>query len=428
MKLTFNAVSKDLLDTINQSPKKGTSSYDTVAEVTRTEGDIAWVHISGGVEETPVQKTIDCKAGDKVQIRVGGGSAWITGNTTSPPTDDTTANIAHAGAEKASEQAEEAKDIAIDAEQEAQRAKEQADIAEGQAERATTYANSALDQLGMVQDVIGVLTWATEHGSFVLTSDTEIDPTKVYFIYDAGTGDYTPMVNPVASELNTYYELTVDEAMQTYIMTHLAVTSRGLWVLPNGIGSGTTPATGESQTDSDARQGTGYKMLLSNDGVYLYDETGIVVSTFGVNISFNSNRPQYIGNDNTYIAFSPANGGTLTINGATINFASGELPDTIEALSDTLTDFKDKYEEFITIVPNPASITLGKSDGTTKVEITSTAVNFWSDGKVSAYASGQTFNAYEGKFETVMMQTMNGTGALRWVARSNGHLSLKKVN
>lgn len=428
MKLTFNAVSKDLLDTIKESPKKGTSSYDTVAEVTRTEGDIVWVHISGGVEETPVQKTIDCKAGDKVRIRVGGGSAWITGNTTSPPTDDTRANIAHAYAEQASEDAEEAKDLATTAEEEAQRAKTQADIAEGQAERATTYANSALNQLGIVQDVIGVLTWATEHGSFVLTSDTEIDPTKAYFTYDTETGDYTPVVNPVASELSTYYELTVDEAMQTYIMTHLAVTSRGLWVLPNGIGSGTTPDTGESQTDSDARQGAGHKMLLSNDGVYLYDETGIVVSTFGVNITFDSNRRQYIGNDSTYIAFSPADGGTLTINGAIINLVGGELADTIGAISDTLTDFKDKYEEFITIVPSPASITLGKNDGTTKVEITSSSVNFWTNNNVTASASGQTFNAYEGKFETVMMQTMNGTGALRWVARSNGHLSLKKVN
>lgn len=34
---------------------------------------------------------INCKSGDTVKIRVSGGKAWLTGNLTSPPTDDTAA-------------------------------------------------------------------------------------------------------------------------------------------------------------------------------------------------------------------------------------------------------------------------------------------------------------------------------------------------
>ena len=71
-----------------------TSGYDTPATVTRIEDDIAWVHIDGGVDETPVRKTIDAKEGDTVQVRVAGGKAWLTGNATRPPTDDATANYA----------------------------------------------------------------------------------------------------------------------------------------------------------------------------------------------------------------------------------------------------------------------------------------------------------------------------------------------
>ena len=319
---------------------------------------------------------------------------------------------------------------------------------ENQATIATKYANAALDQLSVMQDVVGVLNWAKDHGSFVLTPDTEVQEGKVYFTYDSTTGDYSPVVYPETSELSTYYELTVDEAMEDFIMSHLAVTSRGLWVLPNGIGSGTTPASGESQTDSDARQSANYKVLLSNDGMYVYDDAGVLVSQFGENIEFNSTRPQYIGNSQTYIAYNPDYGGSLVINGATINLTNKTLEETLSdfsdkdtqinkaiaslqgsdtEISDALSEFKDLYNGYITIRPNDPSITLGKSTGNNKVEITDSAVNFLSENKTTAFASGQTFNAYEGSFETVMMKTMDGTGSLRWVARSNGHLSLKKV-
>lgn len=80
-----------IIDSIIEAKKDETEAYDSPATVLRDDGDILWVHIPGGVDETPIKKTIDAKRGDVIQVRVGGGTAWATGNQTAPPTDDTKA-------------------------------------------------------------------------------------------------------------------------------------------------------------------------------------------------------------------------------------------------------------------------------------------------------------------------------------------------
>lgn len=92
----------DILKALNQNKKEKTRPYDTTATVTRVEGSTAYVHIPGGVDETPVTMSINCKAGDTVNVRVSGGRAWITGNSTAPPTDDSTAKEALDKADQAS--------------------------------------------------------------------------------------------------------------------------------------------------------------------------------------------------------------------------------------------------------------------------------------------------------------------------------------
>ena len=72
-----------------------TKGYDTTATVTRIDGGTAWVHIPGGVDETPVKMTVNAKAGDSVQVRVSGGRAFLVGNGTAPPTDDSGARALH---------------------------------------------------------------------------------------------------------------------------------------------------------------------------------------------------------------------------------------------------------------------------------------------------------------------------------------------
>lgn len=92
---------RQFAEAIRATSKQTTSAYDTSATVTRIEGSTAWVHIPGGVDETPVKLTIDAKPGDTVQVRVGGGKAWLTGNATAPPTDDSMAKHVRAELEKA---------------------------------------------------------------------------------------------------------------------------------------------------------------------------------------------------------------------------------------------------------------------------------------------------------------------------------------
>ena len=79
---------RELTKAIKNLDGRKTSAYDTPATVMRIEDGIAYVHIPGGVDETPVKLTVNASPGDTVQIRVGGGEAWIVGNETSPPTDD----------------------------------------------------------------------------------------------------------------------------------------------------------------------------------------------------------------------------------------------------------------------------------------------------------------------------------------------------
>lgn len=264
------------------------------------------------------------------------------------------ADEAYTAAGNAASAASAAQTSANQAASAASAAQTSANNAQNSATDANKYANAALDQLGVFQDVIGVLEWASEHGSFVRTTDTTAQEGKVYFTYDSQSGDYVPVVDPASNPRTAgYYELSMDEAMQTFIMSHLTVTGRGLWVLPNGINSGTvTPAQGETQADAQARLGANYKMLLSNNGMYVYDGAGVLVATYGENISFNATRPQYIGNSSTYIAFNPNNGGSLTINGATINIT------TDKTLDEVLDEKLDSVDVSVTQTTTGANITV----------------------------------------------------------------------
>lgn len=471
-----------LMNVVSQKDKKVTTPYDTAGTVTRVEGDTVWVHFVGGVDETPVQRTIAAEAGDTVQVRVGNGSAWLIGNQSAPPTDDKAARAAHAAADVAALDAYNAQ-LAADAAQRAadraaanmataivqlnsdiadlqsqidgnvtswffdydptlanlpasewiaegteaihlgdtfyntdngyayrwmsdgatpptyswqriadtdvtqalamaaaaqdtadskrrvfvttptppydvgdlwfaggsgdiltcltakaeggsyaatdwskmnkytddtradqawdyantakgaadaaqlsanaaataasnaqtsadnaataaSNAQDSADEAQASADSAGEYAVRALGNLSTVQSVVETLNWITQHGTMTLTSDTAIDPTHVYFVQDAG-GDYVVgsthyslVREPVAADLSTYYELSIDESLQNYVGTHLAVTDEGLWVLPASTGYKVLIATGN---------GTQY----TTAGTYIIDAVGNMVALFG---------------------------------------------------------------------------------------------------------------------------------------------------
>ena len=90
----------ELVETFKEAQKSGPQPYDTQASVQYIEGDTAWVSIPGSEDVTPVNMTIAAKEGDTVQVRVSGGTAFLVGNATAPPTDDTQAYVAQSRAEE----------------------------------------------------------------------------------------------------------------------------------------------------------------------------------------------------------------------------------------------------------------------------------------------------------------------------------------
>jgi hypothetical protein len=222
MASTIDKIKNDLIEAMNASQRK-TSAYDTEAEVVRIEGNTAWVYIGGGVPETPVQLTINAQKGDKVQVRVSNEGAWIMGNATAPPTDDTKANEADKKAAEAKYLAVDAADAAIKADIAAQDAVASAEVARTAAQEAQESATSAynsasqaINQLSVVEDVVGVLDLVSNNGEYALTYDTEIQPNKWYFTR-SGSGTsadpytYQVVSNPVIADIGSYYELVTNE-------------------------------------------------------------------------------------------------------------------------------------------------------------------------------------------------------------------------
>lgn len=88
MSAKTSRIIRELTESVKKASTPRTQPYDTQATVTRIEDGVAWVHIPGGVDETPVKLTINAAVGDTVQVRVSGGRAFLVGNSTAPPTDD----------------------------------------------------------------------------------------------------------------------------------------------------------------------------------------------------------------------------------------------------------------------------------------------------------------------------------------------------
>ena len=307
------------------------------------------------------------------------------------------AQIAITNAGLAQQAATTAQSQAASATASAEQASAAAAVADGKAEAATqsarianSAANGALTQLAVIEDVAGTLDWIQKHGTYSLTTDTSIQEGTVYFEYDSNTGEYTPIGNPDSSanpSQEGWYTLEITEAQGDFIMSHLAVTGQGLWVLPNGINSGqvtqlyilTTDTTVdptkvyysynestglytivsnpdpsanpqeegwyvlEDIEDARARQSDNYKILLSNEGMNVYDDTGHIVTSFGESITFDSTRPQYIGGENAYILFNPVNQ-TLTIGGNKVSFGNKTLSQLLSEI-DSATSAVDDMQE-----------------------------------------------------------------------------------
>lgn len=155
-------------------------------------------------------------------------------------------------------------------------AQEAATEASAQATQASEYAARALGNLSTVQSVAETLNWITAHGTMTLTSDTALDPSHVYFVrdnngdYEVGNYHYSVVTEPDVADIATYYELSINESLNNYVGTHLAVTSEGLWLLPEAGGNKVLIATGNGETYTAA----GTYIIGSNDELLAQFTTG----------------------------------------------------------------------------------------------------------------------------------------------------------
>ena len=200
---------------------------------------------------------------------------------------DATASAAEAkeAADLADAKAEQAVISARNAQISADNAQDSADAAQESAIEANTHANSALTQLSVVEDVAGTLDWISQHGSYAPTSDTTVHVNKVYFKFESGA--YVPVVLPDQSANPSeegWYELDISDSQSEYIMAHLAVTTEGLWVLPSGsfVRHYLIDSNGDYIVDYsfDPNSSDGYKILLSNTGMSVYNDAGAQIAEY----------------------------------------------------------------------------------------------------------------------------------------------------
>lgn len=173
------SLEKDFLDAISTASESKTKGYKTTATVVRKEGDTVYVHIPGGVDETPASAGVAVSVGDTVYLEVENGKAKVYGNPSNPPTDDTTANVARA-------QATNAVNIATQAQASLESARQSAAVALTKAEEATASANTAKGAAEeATQSATNAGKAASQAQAAAEAAQGDIDEQKSYFWHDA---------------------------------------------------------------------------------------------------------------------------------------------------------------------------------------------------------------------------------------------------
>ena len=135
------------------------------AVVTRVDADgTTWCCVDGSSAPTPCATDMACSVGDVVTVRIADHRATVTGNATSPATDDGTANaaqstaeVAQVAADVAGETADQALDAASIADERARVAAVAAASARESAASASQSALQALSNLAITQSVVDAL-------------------------------------------------------------------------------------------------------------------------------------------------------------------------------------------------------------------------------------------------------------------------------
>lgn len=339
---SINQIASGLYKAISESDERKVQPYDVKATVLREEGNIVWVKIPGGVDETPVQKTNNANVGDDVMVRISGGRAWLLGNETSPATDDTVANAATQLAEGAENLAKVATDSALEAQDSAMIAYTAATEAKADAEIANASAQQAVEDAGLaqaaagraVEDAATAKTAADNAARDAATANTAATEAKADAAKanTAAAGAVTSLgiVQGVVDDLGK----DMDD-MQTHVAMMDAICGDAEFRLPDNKGllfpdDKILAIKGKVLVPSGLHvvpTSNGYFVVLSNDGMYVYDSQSALVATFGENIQFSSIRPQRMGGEDAYIEYydsdNDGKADSITIVGANISSSTG---------------------------------------------------------------------------------------------------------
>lgn len=255
---------------------------------------------------------------------------------------------------------------------------------------------------------------------YKLTTDLTIDVDKTY--YQLENGKYVKVENPIVDNIDNYYELFEE---------------------------------------------TDYRVLITSDGMYIYGPNG-VISKFSEDIEFYSSQSQHIGGQNSYIEFD-ARTGKLNIVADDIRIGRVDESDdertnknileTIEGIEDKMPVFENDLQKqiedlalqkelltsqqktlnnltgYVDINATESRIRVGERNAPSYVEISGKnsdlRVSININGKDVAYMADNRFYAPSAVVSNLYMQTElagdNPIGAIGWVMRTNGHLSLKRI-
>lgn len=150
-----------------------------------------------------------------------------------------------------------------------------AENAQESADVARTSASNALNQLSVVESVVGVLDLLSKHGTYTQITDTEaVAESGKWYFTRSGSGTtadpytYAVVDVPVGESVTGYYELTdIDQAVTNYVSSHLALTDDGL---------------------SLQQDGSDYRILISTDGLKIIGANGATVASYGTETTIGS--------------------------------------------------------------------------------------------------------------------------------------------
>lgn len=129
---------------------------------------------------------------------------------------------------------------------------------QGRVSDAEDDVEDVMKGLSLAENVVGTLNWITAH-STVTTDTTPQAGTTYYIKHLDGTYEIVTDTTGKNPAQEGWYELT--EAVQNYILSHLALTNDGLYVM---------------------KDGSYWKLLIKNNGVYVVDENNVPVNQMGV--------------------------------------------------------------------------------------------------------------------------------------------------